>query len=200
MGRVDGRSGLGDALFTPVQQRVLGLLFGQPERRYQSAELIRLARGGVGATHRQLARLVSSGLAKVSPVGNQKYYQANRDSPVFRELRSLVVKTIGLAEPLKRALAPLARSITVAFVYGSVARGTDKAQSDVDVLVVSESLSYAEVFEALQAAEADLGRSINPTVLSPAQWRAKKARGDSFVGRIARKPRVFLIGSDDALR
>ena len=200
MGRVDGRSGLGDALFTPVQQRVLGLLFGQPERRYQSAELIRLARGGVGATHRQLARLVSSGLAKVSPVGNQKYYQANRDSPVFRELRSLVVKTIGLAEPLKRALAPLARSITVAFVYGSVARGTDKAQSDVDVLVVSESLSYAEVFEALQAAEADLGRSINPTVLSPAQWRAKKARGDSFVGRIVRKPRVFLIGSDDALR
>jgi predicted nucleotidyltransferase len=193
------RTGLADALFTPVQQRVLALLFGQPDRRYQSAELIRLARSGVGAVHRQLARLGASGLVNVTRNGNQKHYQANRASPVFEELHGLVVKTIGLAEPLRRALEPLARSILAAFLYGSVAKGTDKAGSDIDLLVLSDTLAYPEVFEALQAAESILGRSVNPTVMTPGQWRAKVARGDSFVARVAQQPRIFVIGSDGGL-
>jgi predicted nucleotidyltransferase len=194
------RASLADALFTPVQQRVLGLLFGQPDRRYQSAELIRLVRGGVGAVHRQLSRLASSGLVTVTQIGNQKHYQARRDSPVFEELHGLVVKTVGVAEPLRLALGRLAKGVRAAFLFGSVAKGRDKATSDIDLMVLSDIVTYAEVYEALQEAEAVLGRTVNPTVMTPAQWRAKRARADSFVARIAAQRRVFLVGSDDDLR
>jgi predicted nucleotidyltransferase len=199
MGRASktSRAGLADALFTPVQQRVLGLLFGQPDRSYQSRELIRLARGGVGAVHRQLARLEAAQLVQVTRAGNQKHYQARRDSPVFEELHGLVVKTVGLAEPLRRALAANAGAIDAAFVYGSIAKGTDRAKSDVDVMVLSDSLSYADVFELLQAAEREIGRTVNPTVMTPAQWRAKRSRPGSFAARVAAQPRTFLIGADD---
>jgi predicted nucleotidyltransferase len=193
------RTGLADALFTPVQQRVLGLLFGQPDRRFQSAELIRLAKGGVGAVHRQLGRLAETDLVTVTRSGNQKHYQARRDSPVFEELHSLIVKTVGVAEPLRQALAGKARAIRAAFVYGSVAKGTDRARSDIDLMVISDSLRYSDLFEALQAAEAVLGRTINPTVMTVAQWRAKRARADSFTARVAGQSRVFVIGSDDDL-
>ena len=193
------RSGLADALFTPVQQRVLGLLFGQPERRFQSAEIIRLARGGVGAVHRQLARLEAADLVTVSRTGNQKHYQARRDSPIFEELRGLIVKTVGVAGPLRKALDSKAGAIHAAFVYGSVAKGADRAKSDIDVMVVSDSLKYSDLFETLQAAEAVLARTVNPTVMTLGQWRAKRARADSFAARVAAQPRIFLIGSDDDL-
>jgi predicted nucleotidyltransferase len=201
MGRMISRprAGLADALFTPVQQRVLGLLFGQPDRRFQSAELIRLAKGGVGAVHRQLGRLAEADLVTVTCSGNQKHYQARRDSPVFEALHQLVVKTVGVAEPLRQALARKARAIRAAFLYGSVARGTDKARSDIDLMVISDSLRYADLFETLQAAEAVLGRTVSPTVMTLAQWRAKRARADSFAARVAGQPRVFVIGSDDDL-
>jgi len=201
MGRSSSKSrkGLADALFTPVQQRVLGLLFGQPDRRFQSGELIRLAGGGVGAVHRQLARLAESGLVTVTRTGNQKHYQARRDSPIFEELHGLAVKTVGVAEPLRRALGASGAAIHAAFVYGSVAKGADRVGSDIDVIVVSDLLGHAEAFEALQGAETALGRKINPTVMSRAQWRTKRSRADSFVSRIARQPRVFLFGSEDDL-
>lgn len=193
------RASLADALFTPVQQRVLGLLFGQPDRRYQSAEIIRLARGGVGAVHRQLSRLASSGLVTVTQVGNQKHYQARQDSPVFEDLHGLVVKTVGVVEPLRKALGRLAKNIRAAFVYGSVAKGSDKATSDIDVLVISDTVTYPDVYEAFQEAEAALGRTINPTVMTPAQWRAKRSRSESFAARVAAQRRLFVIGSDDDL-
>lgn len=101
--------GLAGALFTPVQQRVLGLLFGQPERSFGSGELIRQAGSGTGAAHRQLLRLEKVGLVRVTRVGNQKHYQANPDSPIYPELHGLVVKTVGLAEP-RRAAAGVKRN------------------------------------------------------------------------------------------
>lgn len=189
-------SGLAGALFTPVQQRVLGLLFGQPDRRFQSAELIRLARGGTGAVHRQLSRLASAGLVSVTYLGNQKYYQASQNSPVFPELHGLIQKTIGVAEPIRRALARHAPEILAAFVYGSVAKGTDRSGSDIDLMVISEKLSYTDVYEAVQPTEAILGRQINPTVVTPSDWRSKRADKHSFAGRLRGKPLVFIIGSD----
>jgi predicted nucleotidyltransferase len=191
--------GLADALFTSVQQRVLGLLFGQPDRRFQSAELIRLARGGTGAVHRQLTRLVAAGLVAGTSSGNQRHYQARRDSPVFEELQGLIRKTVGVVEPIRAALAPFQRRIRSAFVYGSVAKGSDRAQSDIDVLVVSDALHYQDVFEALQSAEAQLGRHVNPTLLTPKDWRDKRAHRTSFVARVAEQPRLFIFGSDDVL-
>jgi len=198
MGRNSSTS-LAGALFTPVQQRVLGLLFGQPERRFQSAELIRMAKGGVGAAHRQLARLEEAGLVEVTRAGNQKLYQARRDSPIFAELHGLIAKTVGLLEPLRQALGARAGSIRAAFVFGSVAKGAYKAVSDIYLLVISDSLRYADLFEMLQAAESRLARPINPTVMSLAEWRAKRSRKDTFAARVAAQPKLFVIGSDDDL-
>jgi predicted nucleotidyltransferase len=191
-------SGLADALFTPVQQRVLGLLFGQPERRFRSGELIRLAASGTGAVHRCLTRLAAVGLVSVEAVGNQKHYQANRSSPVFAELHGLVVKTFGLVAPLRAALAPLADRIVAAFVYGSVAGGADTAASDIDLMVIADGLHYADVYGALEPLEAQLGRAVNPNVMTLADWRRKR-REQGFVARVAGKPRLFVIGSDDEL-
>lgn len=200
MGRLPAPpSGLAGALFTPVQQRVLGLLFGQPDRNFQSAELIRLAHSGTGAVYRQLERLAAVGLIAVSRAGNQKYYQASQDSPVFKELHGLIVKTVGVTEPLRRALAKQARGIRAAFVYGSIAKGTERSKSDIDLMVISDRVSYPTVYEALQPAESLLGRAINPTVMTLSEWREKRSKPDSFVTRISGQPRIYVLGSDDDL-
>lgn len=191
--------GLAGALFTPVQQRVLGLLFGQPERSFGSGELIRQADSGTGAAHRQLLRLEKVGLVRVTRVGNQKHYQANPDSPIYPELHGLLVKTVGLVEPLRAALAPFEKKIELAFVFGSVAKGTEKAGSDVDLLLVSDTLSYPDLYEALQHAEAVLARPVNPTLFTRAEWEQRRAERDSFVRRIAEQTKHFLIGSEDDL-
>ena len=197
--RSQAQGGLADALFSPVQQRVLGLLYGQPGRRFQSAELIRLVNSGTGAAHRVLTSLANAELVTVTRSGNQKHYQANRHSPVFAELRGLVVKTVGIVGPLQRALAPHARRIAAAFVYGSVAKHADTARSDIDLMVIGDDVSYAELFRALKSAERALARPVNPNVMTRADWLAKRARGDSFAARIARQPRLFVIGSDSDL-
>lgn len=199
MGKPKPLGGLAETLFTPVQRRVLGLLYGQSERRFQSAELIRLAGSGTGAVHRFLGRLEGSGLVDVTRVGNQKYYQANHDSPVFTELRGLVVKTVGIAEPLREALTPLSARIRAAFVYGSVAKGSDHASSDVDVMILSDVLTYTDAYEALQRAERMLDRTVNPTVMTTREWRAKRAKAGSFVARVMKEPRIQLMGDDDEL-
>jgi predicted nucleotidyltransferase len=191
--------GLADVLFTPVQQRVLGLLFGQPGRRFQSAELIRLVGAGTGSAHRLLTRLSAVGLVTCERVGNQKYYQANAESPVYEELAGLVRKTVGLAGPLRAALAPLAGQIIAAFVYGSVAKGTDKAGSDIDVMIIGDKLDYERVYAALQEVEAKLARTISPNLMGCAEWRRKRKDAGGFASRIAAQPRVFLIGSEDDL-
>ena len=192
-------TGLADALFTPVQQRVLGLLFGQPQRRFQSGELIRLAGSGTGSVHRLLTRLATAGLVTTDRVGNQKYYQANAGSPVFAELAGLVRKTVGLAAPLQAALAPLSDGIAAAFVYGSIAKGSDRADSDIDLMVIADAVDYAALYAALPAAEAALARPVNPSLMTRAEWQRKRNESDSFVARIAAQPRLFVIGSDDDL-
>ena len=190
---------LADALFSSTQQRVLAFLFGQPERSFFATELIGLVGAGSGAAQRELARLEKSKLVTVTRVGTRKHYQANAQSPIFRELHEIMIKTVGLAEPLREALAPLASRIAAAFVFGSVAKRSDTAASDIDVLVLSDSVDYADVFDALQSAETRLARRINPTVYSPAHWRKKRREGNAFVVKVSAQPKVFLIGNEDAL-
>ena len=190
-------SAVASTLFTPVQQRVLGLLFGQPERRFQSAELIRLAGSGTGNVHRQLQRLAKAGLVTVSRDGNQKYYEARKDAPVFPELHGLIVKTVGIVEPLRAALAPLRKQIDLAFVFGSVAKGNERTESDLNLLIVSDHVTYPEAYEALQDAEKLIARTINPTVMTRAEWRRKRGAADSFAKRVATQPKLFVIGDDD---
>ena len=192
-------SGIADALFTTTQQRVLGLLFGQPDRSFFATELIALAGGGSGATQRELARLESTGLVTTSRVGNQKHYQANVASPIYAELASIIAKTVGIAEPLRAALAPFARKIRAAFVYGSVAKRSDTARSDIDIMILADKLSYADIYTALEQAETHLGRRISPTVQTLTEWEKKLASKNAFTMKLQAQPKLFLMGEEAAL-
>ena len=194
------RSSLADALFSRTQQRVLGLLFGQPRRTFFATEIIAKSGGGSGAVQRELARLAASGLVTVSAVGTQKHYQANPAAPIYAELCGIAQKTVGLAEPLREALAPLARKIKAAFVYGSVAKRQDTAASDVDLMLISDSLTYADIFAALEAVGVTLGRAVNPSVLTSKELARRIKQEDSFLRRVLAQPKIWVIGDEDALR
>lgn len=188
-----------DALFSGLQQRLLAVLFGQPDRSFYGNELLRLTGTGRGALQRELEKLVSADLVTVTPVGNQKHYQANAAAPIFAELRGIVMKTLGLADVLRTALNAVADRIELAFVFGSVAKGTDTATSDIDLMVVTETLTYADLFEGLAAAEQVLGRKVNPTLYTSAALAEKVRTENSFVLRVLSQPKIFLIGAEDEL-
>ena len=190
---------LAAALFSGTQQRVLAWLFGQPERSFYATELIGLAGAGSGAVQRELARLAQSGLVTARAVGNQKHYQANPASPIYAELCGIVQKTVGLAEPLREALAPLAARIRAAFVYGSVAKREDTASSDIDLMLVSDDLAYSDLYAALEAVSHRLGRTVNPTIYTPQELAKRIKRKEAFVTRVLAHPKLWLIGGDDAL-
>ncbi|HEX9661716.1 MAG TPA: nucleotidyltransferase domain-containing protein [Candidatus Binatia bacterium] len=197
--KVPKRTSLADALFSTIQQRVLAYLFGQPDRSFFATELIKLAGGGSGAVQRELARLADSGLVTVTRIGTQKHYQANPKSPIFAELCAIAQKTVGLAEPLREALAPLAKRITAAFVYGSVPKKQDTAKSDIDLMVVSDSLSYADLFAALEEATQRLGRTVNPTVYSRKEIDKRVRAGNAFTKRVLVQPKLWVIGEEHDL-
>ncbi|GAB4120712.1 MAG: hypothetical protein Fur0040_00190 [Sideroxydans sp.] len=190
---------LSDALFSNTQQRVLAFLFGQPERSFFATELIALAGGGSGAVQRELKRLEESGLVTVTPQGNRKNYQANPASPIFSELCGIVQKTVGLAEPLRAALAPHTKKITAAFVYGSVAKRSDTAHSDIDLMVISDTLEYADLYAALEQAATALGRTINPTIYTRQELSKRIKQNNAFVIRVLAQPKIWLIGNDNEL-
>jgi predicted nucleotidyltransferase len=191
------RTSIANALFSKVQQRVLAVLFGNPTRSFFASEVIRSAASGSGAVQRELARLESAGLVTVQRLGRQKHYRANAAAPVFDELRSLVLKTSGLADQLRAALAPRAANIRAAFVFGSVAKQEDTASSDIDLMVISDELAYGEVFEMLEPVSAKLGRIVNPTVYSTAELASRRAKSNAFTTRVLQQPKLWVIGSDD---
>ncbi len=193
------RRSLADALLTKTQQRILGALFGQPHRSFYAAELIRDAGTGSGAAQRELAKLEDSGLVVTRRIGNQKHYQANAASPLFADLRNIVLKTVGLVEPLRQALKPIESEIQAAFVYGSVAKGSDQASSDIDLMVVSDTLSYADLFGALDKVSRMLGRTVNPTVYSRAEFSKRTEADNAFVSRVLEGPKVWVIGVGDSV-
>src|SRR5688572_5556598 len=142
MGTVVSQGGLASALFSSVQLRVLSLLFARPDKEFQLTELIKLARSGRGAVQRELEKLSKAGIVEVSSRENRKTYRANRLSPIFDELHGLIIKTVGLLEPIRNALRKFCSDVTVAFVYGSVAKGTDTARSDIDLTIIGTDLDY----------------------------------------------------------
>jgi predicted nucleotidyltransferase len=190
---------LSNALFSKVQQRVLALIFGQPDRSFYTSEIMRSVQSGTGAVERELSRLQRSGLVSVERIGNQKHYRANQQSPIFAELQSLVIKTVALTEPLRKSLEPCADKIKTAFVYGSVAKGMDTARSDIDLMVIGDDLNYLELYAALQNVESALGRRVSPTFLSPKDWRRKASEKGSFIGKVNALPKVFIFGSEKDL-
>lgn len=192
--------GLADTLFSKTQQRVLGLLFGNPDRSYYANEIMRFAGAGIGTVQRELERLTAVGLLVASKVGNQKHYQVNRESPIFEELRSIVLKTFGVADVLRGALDPLKQRLRAAFIYGSIAKGTDTARSDVDLMLIGTKLSYTDVIPFLVEAEKRIGRKVKPSIYSAGEFRRKLEQENSFLLNVIRQPKVFLIGSEDDIK
>jgi predicted nucleotidyltransferase len=191
---------LSGALFSRVQSRVLGILFGQPDQEFQLTEIISRAGSGRGAVQRELGKLTEVGIVATAAYGNRKLYHANRESPVFNELYQLVLKTVGIVDPLREALTPYRQSIASAFVYGSIAKGRDTAKSDIDVMIIGEGLAYSEVYSSLQKAESVLARPVNPNLVTISDWVRKVKDKSSFVTKIFNQPKLFVFGNEDELR
>jgi len=190
-------SAIGDALFTKTQQRVLGLLYGKPEQSYYLNEIVRLAAVGKGSVNRELDKLCAAGLLTVSRQGNQNHYQANANNPIFNELKAITQKTFGVVDIIKAALAPLLPQLNCAFIYGSVAQGTEHAGSDIDLMLVGDDMSYSEVMELLAPAEKQLGRTINPTLYTVAEFTDRKNSHQPFITRVIEQPKLWLVGDSE---
>ena len=188
--------GLGSVLFTNTQQRVLACLFGQPDRSYFSNELIKLTGAGSGAVQRELKRLSESGLVTSEMRGNQRHFQANPRSPIFQELTQIVQKTFGLAHPIREALASYREIIRCAFIFGSLAKKQDTVKSDIDLFVVSDKLSYSDLFNQLLGAEVRLGRGINTTIYTEADIKQRLLDDNSFLIRVLNQPKIWIIGNE----
>lgn len=191
-------SSLAEALFTKTQQRVLGLLFGSPERSYYTNEVVRFAEAGIGTVQRELKRLESAGLITSRKIGNQRHYQANRAAAIFEELHGIVIKTVGLADVLRNALLPLQEQVDLAFIFGSIAQGKERITSDVDVMVIGNA-SFEEIVHTIYDSQETLLREINPVVMSASEFNSKFLQEDRFVSRIVSEPKIFLIGGSDEL-
>ena len=183
-----------DALFSSVRKKVLGVLFGNPGRSFFFNEIVALVNSGTGAVQRELERLSDSGLVTISQVGNQKHYQANPDSPIFEELCSLIRKTVGLVEPLKDALNSCREKLQLALVFGSVAKESDNAYSDVDLLIVSDEMTLEDVYVLLSDVEKELARKINPTIYTKAEFETRLQSKNSFLMRVLKGKTILLVG------
>jgi predicted nucleotidyltransferase len=193
------RNGVADLLFGRTRGAILALLYGHADQSFYTRQIAREVDASVGAVQRELESLSKVGLIVRTSVGTQVFYQANRDAPVFREMHGLVNKTIGIFSVLRSALQPLATRVLVAFVYGSVAREQETAQSDVDLMVVGKA-TLDEVLSRLSTVEKSIGRPVNPTVYSVAEFKSKLASGNHFLAAVLKGQKVFLLGDEDELR
>jgi predicted nucleotidyltransferase len=187
-----------DVLFGAYRRRILALLLLRPDESFYVREIGRLADVPAGSLHRELKLLCEAGLLQRSVAGNQVHYQVDRACPIHEELAGIFRKTVGLADILREALAPLSGKIRLAFVFGSAAQGKERATSDIDVLVVGAS-SFASVVEALSKAAERLRRDVNPVVMTKAAFADKVAGNDRFVSRVLREPKIVLLGNASEL-
>ena len=187
-----------DALLPKTRQGILAALLGQPEKTWYVSELARRMGVPSSSLQRELQDLTTVGILKNHRQGRMAYYQANTDSPVFAELRGLILKTAGLVDVLAEALKPLVAKLRLVFVYGSIASGNEKSDSDIDLMVVGK-LAPAELALPLRRARELLGRDINPTVYTPAEFDKKRNSKDTFLSQVLAKPRLLVIESQNDL-
>jgi len=190
-------SQLADALLTKTQQKVLRLLYGRPDRSFYTKEILRLTGMGVHTIKRELDRMTRAGILIRSQLGNQVHFQANSSCPLFDELVSIVKKTIGVADVLSEALTSLEDKILVAFVYGSIAKGEERAESDIDLLIVATQLDYTKLMNLLLPAQEKLKRPINPTVYTEKEFGEKLKQGNHFLKKILTQEKIPIIGNMD---
>jgi predicted nucleotidyltransferase len=186
---------LSSALFSPSQSLVLGWIFGHPEREFHLSELLRLTKLSSASLQRELNRLSESGIISSSKLGNLRIFKANQSSPIYKELQSLVRKTLGIDHEINTALASLHQDLQHAFIYGSVAKNTDKASSDIDLLLVGKNLRLSKILDLLTPVETKLGRKINPTCYTPKEFENRRLERNSFINKILGLPTIPVYGA-----
>lgn len=186
---------LASALFTSTKQEVLALLFGQSDRSFFFSEIVKHTQKGFGGVQNELDKLTQIGLVRSWNIANQKHYQADESSILFDELKSIVLKTVGLRIPLTDALEKVKSQIKLAFVYGSVADDRDRSESDIDLFLVTDTLGLEKLYRVLQPVEAKLGRTINPTVFNRTEFDKKRNSKTGFLPKILSRPKIVIIGS-----
>jgi predicted nucleotidyltransferase len=191
-------SKLSKTLFGKTRRAVLSVLYSHTDESFYLRQLVRITGIGVGAMQRELKQLTESGIIRRLQIGRQIFFQANTDCPVFKELRDLIIKTIGVGDVLRSALVPLAERIQIAFIYGSLARGEETRGSDLDVLVVGD-LTFAEVVSAISPLQETLSREINPSVYPLKEFRSKVSEGQHFISTVLEAPKIFVIGDNNEL-
>ncbi len=191
-------SALGTTLFGKTRRAVLALLYGHPDESFYLRQIARTTGAGMGALQRELKQLAAAGVIQRSEIGQQAFFKANADCPVFQELRNLIIKTFGVADVLRAALSPQADKIQTAFIFGSMVSGDIKQGSDLDVMVIGK-IKFAGVVAALSPAQETLAREINPSVYPPEEFRSKLAEGHHFLKTILSAPKIFLIGNENEL-
>jgi predicted nucleotidyltransferase len=187
-----------DAFVAPGRQKILAVLFMDPGRWWYRSELARRLVASPSSLQKSLSALAASGLLKTRQDGNRLYYQANRENPLFPEIQAMLAKTVGLLDVLKEVLAPHDKRIQFAFVYGSVARGEETSASDVDILVVGDA-GLSELSPALHEAQERLGREVNASTYSVAEFRKKLKSKHHFLSAVLDKPKLFIVGTEDDL-
>jgi len=182
------------ALFTRTQRRLLGLLYGHPERSYYANEIVRLAGVGTGAVQRELSNLAAAGILSVRRVGNQKHFQANPECPFYPELRSMVVKTLGALSILRSAARSLPGDVELALAHGPGVTGAGPAQAPIELLLVGTGILRAAAEQVLGAAARELGRELQLVILRPDRFRSLLDSGDTRLRELLAEPRVVLVG------
>jgi len=189
---------LGALLFGAYRRQVLALLLMHPEQSFHVREIARITGKPAGTLYRELSSLAQAGLLIRSPFGNQIHYRANPACPIYDELRGILRKTFGVADVLRAALEPLADRMEVAFVYGSVARGEERAASDIDVMIIGK-LKFSDAVLALSGAEEMLRREVNPHVYSAREFKKKFTDAEPYLVRAVQGSKIYLMGNDDDL-
>jgi len=189
---------LGTTLFGKTRRAVLALLYSHPDESFYLRQIARTTGTGMGALQRELKQLSEAGVILRNEIGQQAFFKANGDCPVFHELRNLIIKTFGVADVVRAALSPLADKIQLAFIFGSMVSGEFKQSSDLDVMVIGK-IEFAEIVAALTPAQQTLAREINPSVYPPEEFRSKLAGGHHFLKTVLSAPKIFLIGNENEL-
>ena len=184
-----------DALYTKTQQKIMALLFTKPDTSYYLNEIVRLAGMGKGTIKRELEKMTNAELLTLHRVGNQNHYQANPASPIYHELVAISLKTFGIADILKRALQPIDDVIRYAFIYGSIAKGSSTAKSDIDLMIITDKeLAYTDAMNLLMVAEDELQRPINPSIYTLQELTEKMNQKNSFITRILEQEKIKIKG------
>jgi len=190
---------IASTLFGKTRRRVLGLLFTYPDRKFYVREIIEKVGCGHSTVQRELVKLENAGLISMEITGQHLFFSANKSSPVFQELHSMMIKTYGLADVIRNSLDEISNKIEFAFIFGSYASGTLRStQSDVDLMIIGD-ISSLDIIKSLREARSTIMREINPVNYSIKEFRGN-IKKSSFIQMVLNSPMIMLIGDEDELR